>query len=282
VQFEYREIRDTIRLEQTAKNSSTYLDFFRTKGNRYRLLLLISMGFFSQWSGNAIVSNYSRQLYENVGIETALARLGLSAGLTTMSTIVSIFFALQVDRWGRRPLWLIATGGMLVSLVVWTICFRLYEGPQSPGSEVGVIFFIWLHGFFYMVAWSGLLIAYAIEILPYSMRAKGLMILNICVQGALALNNQANPVAFEHWEGQTYILYAIYVCWVAFEFVIVYFFYIETKGPTLEEIVKIIDGPDAKVALIDLGKVEDDVAHHSVDEKRDVEQVDNVEVKRTT
>jgi hypothetical protein len=57
-------------------------------------------------------------------------------------------------------------------------------------------------------------------------------------------------------------------CWVLFEFVFIYFFYIETKGPTLEEIAKIFDGPDAKVANVDLGKVEDEVqAQHDHDEK---------------
>lgn len=41
-----------------AKESSSYLDFLRTAGNKYRLMVLISLGLFSQWSGNAIISNY--------------------------------------------------------------------------------------------------------------------------------------------------------------------------------------------------------------------------------
>ncbi|KAK0387335.1 hypothetical protein NLU13_5648 [Sarocladium strictum] len=278
VQFEYQEIRETIRLEQTANDSSSYLDFFRTPGNRYRFGILLALGFFSQWSGNAIVSNYSAKLYQGVGVDEALPRLGLSAGQTTFSTIVSITFALQVDRWGRRPIWLLATAGMLVSLILWTGCFAAYETHGRAGADIAVIFFIWLHGFFYSTAWSGLLVAYAIEILPYSLRAKGLMIMNLCVQASLAISNQANPAGFEHWEGETYNLYIIYVCWVAFELVIVYFYFIETKGPTLEEICKIIDGPDAKVAAIDLGKLDD---HNDilVDEKRDPEQVNTAEVK---
>ena len=61
-------------------------------------------------------------------------------------------------------------------------------------------------------------------------------------------------------------------CWVLFELIFIYFFYIETKGPTLEEIVKIFDGPNAKVALIDLAKVEDEAhAQDLHDEKRTVE-----------
>jgi hypothetical protein len=219
VQFEYREIRETIKLEQTANDSTSYLDFFKTPGNRYRFGVLISLGFFSQWSGNAIVSNYSKQLYQDAGVDDALSRLGLSAGQTTFSTIVSITFALQVDRWGRRPIWLLATSGMLLSLVLWTGCFAAYETHDQPGAGNAVIFFIWLHGFFYATAWSGLLVAYAIEILPYSLRAKGMMIMNLCVQASLAISNQANPEGFEFWKGETYKLYIIYCCWVAFELV---------------------------------------------------------------
>lgn len=174
-------------------------------------MILISLGFFSQWSGNAIVSNYSRVLYQAVGIDDSTSRLGLSAGQTSMSCIVSLAFAMMVDRWGRRPIFLLATGGMWMTLIFWTLCFGLYEVHDKAGADVGVIFFIWLFSFFYATAWSGLLVAYAIEILPYSLRGKGLMILNVCIQAALALNNQANPVAFEFWEGETWKLYVIYV-----------------------------------------------------------------------
>lgn len=38
-----------------------------------------------------------------------------------------------------------------------------------------------------------------------------------------------------------------------------YLFYVETKGPTLEELVKVIDGPDAQVADLDLAQVEQEI-----------------------
>ena len=46
-----------------------------------------------------------------------------------------------------------------------------------------------------------------------------------------------------------------YTLWDVLEFVFVWFFYVETKGPTLEEIARIFDG-DAAVAHIDLDQVE--------------------------
>jgi len=60
-----------------------------------------------------------------------------------------------------------------------------------------------IFGVFYSISWSGLLVAYALEILPFRLRAKGLMIMNITVQAILAVGNQTNPVAWanlpKHW-----------------------------------------------------------------------------------
>jgi hypothetical protein len=44
--------------------------------------------------------------------------------------------------------------------------------------------------------------------------------------------------------------------WIAIELVFVYVFYVETKGPTLEEVAKMFDGDDAAVAHIDMGHIE--------------------------
>lgn len=68
VQFEFREIKETLRLEFEYKKGSSYLDFVRTRGNRYRLMLLVSLGIISQYSGNALFSNYSNIIYNSMGI----------------------------------------------------------------------------------------------------------------------------------------------------------------------------------------------------------------------
>ena len=257
VQFEYHEIKETIRLEMLQKHNSSYLDFFRTKGNRYRLAVLLSLGIFSQWSGNAIISNYQSKLYDTAGVRNANVKLGLSGGQTALSLIVSIAMAMLVDRVGRRPMFLAATGGMFGTFVFWTLTSGLYgeHADKAPGANKAMIFFIWLFGVFYSLAWSGLLVGYAIEILPYRLRAKGMMIMNYTVQAALTLNVYANPVAFDHFGDRgAWKFYLIYTSWILLEFIFVYYMYVETRGPTLEELARIIDGPDA-VPDIDLGDV---------------------------
>lgn len=256
VQFEYREIKETIRLEFEASSSSSYMDFFKTKGNRYRFAVLISLGIFSQWSGNAIISNYSSMLYESAGVKDSTQKLGLGAGQTCMSLIISLTMAVLVDKIGRRPLFLAATGGMWGTLVFWTLTCGLFEEHGADRARFAMLFFIWVFQIFYSLAWSGLLVGYAIEILPYKLRAKGLMVMNLTVQAALTLNQYANPVAFEAFKDHTWKLYLIYCCWVFLELCFVYFMYIETRGPTLEELAKIIDGDEAAVAHVDIHQVE--------------------------
>jgi hypothetical protein len=101
---------------------------------------------------------------------------------------------------------------MVVNFICWTVTCAVYEnsgvkasgvGNNNTGAGYAQIPFIWMFGIFYSLAWSGLLVAYALEILPYSLRGKGLMIMNITVQAILAIGGQTNPVAWKrlphHW-----------------------------------------------------------------------------------
>ena len=94
----------------------------------------------------------------------------------------------MVDKVGRRPLFLAATGGMCLSFLIWTICAALYEEHHNKTAGMGVIAMVWIFSACYAFAWSGLLVAYTVEILPFKIRAKGLMIMNLSVQVALTIN----------------------------------------------------------------------------------------------
>jgi len=255
VQFEYAEIKETIRLEFMYQKNSSYLDFFKTKGNRYRLMLLASLGLFSQWSGNGLTSYYATDVYKSIGITDGDTQLGINGGLTILSLIVSVSCAFLIDRVGRRPLFIAATASMCLTFVVWTICSSQQQATGSKAAGQAVIAMIWIFSACYALAWSGLLVAYTVEILPFKIRAKGLMIMNFFIQVALTINQYVNPYGFDYLK-PTWKFYTIYACWIFLELIFVTIFYVETKGPTLEEVAKIFDGDEAEVANVDIATVE--------------------------
>jgi hypothetical protein len=86
-----------------------------------------------------------------------------------------------VDKIGRRMLFLISTAGMLGAFVIWTICSARYNQVGNKGAGKAVIAMIYIYYFFYNLAWSGLLVGYTVEILPYNIRAKGMTVMFLCV-----------------------------------------------------------------------------------------------------
>jgi hypothetical protein len=56
VEFEMAEVEQTVHLEEAAANQTSYMDMLRTKGNRHRLFISITLGIFAQWNGVGIVS----------------------------------------------------------------------------------------------------------------------------------------------------------------------------------------------------------------------------------
>ncbi|KAK0710320.1 general substrate transporter [Lasiosphaeria miniovina] len=270
VQFEFREIKETIRIQKATDQSTRYLDFLRTKGNRWRLAIIVSLGIISQYSGNALFSNYMNTIYQGAGIRDQNQKLAMSTGKTILDVIVTIAAALNVNRFGRRPLFLISTFGMVGSFVCWTIAGAIYENSfeGNKGSGYAQLVFIWVFGIFYDIGFSGLLVAYALEVLPFHLRAKGMMIMNITVQACLAIGNQTNKLAWErlphHWN---FMLF--YTLWDLCELVFVWLFYVETNGPTLEEVARIFDG-DGAIAHIDMQQVQKEIFHN---EHRDTQYV---------
>lgn len=89
VQFEYREIRETLELEREARENSSYLDFMKTKGNRWRLAIIVSVGLISQYSGNAVISNYMNLIYNGAGITDQNQKLGVSNTVLFSASLLS-------------------------------------------------------------------------------------------------------------------------------------------------------------------------------------------------
>ncbi len=132
VQLELQEIKDTLTLEREFEGNS-WLQFIKTKGNRRRLIILLTLGLFSQWSGNGIASYYLNIVLKNVGITAASTQLVINGCLQILDIIVAVGQCFVVDKVGRRTLFLVATGGMFFTFIVWTAAAGEYA-ENNVGS----------------------------------------------------------------------------------------------------------------------------------------------------
>ncbi|EMC91174.1 hypothetical protein BAUCODRAFT_317249 [Baudoinia panamericana UAMH 10762] len=243
VLLEIQEIKDTIKLEQEFE-SNGWLELFRTKGMRHRLIILLTLGLFSQWSGNGLASYYLNIVLNQDGITNTNTQLVINGCLQILNFIVALGQCFVVDRFGRRTLFLVSTTGMLCAFIIWTAAAGSFHYHANVNEGNTVIAMVYIYYVFYNMAWSGLLVGYSAEILPYKVRAKGMTVMFLMVDIALFFNQYVNPIALKNIGWKYYIVYCV---WLAVELVVVWFYYIETRYTPLEEIAKHFDGEDALV-----------------------------------
>ncbi|KAI0792413.1 hexose transporter [Abortiporus biennis] len=263
VQFEFQEIKAAIELDRTIAANIGWKSLIATKGNRKRMLLIVAIAFFSQWSGNGLVSYYLTKILISIGITSSTIQLLIGGILAIWNLCWAVYASFLIDRVGRRTLFLTSTALMLLFFSAQTICTARYQIAGGNDAAHAVIAFIFLFYASYDLAFTPLIVAYTVEILPYNIRAKGFNIFNFTISVALIFNQYVNPVALKNIAWKYYV---VYCCWLAFEFVFLYFMVIETKHLSLEETAALFDGEDATA---NLSNAVQDIRHDEkfVDEK---------------
>lgn len=265
VDFELREIEASLELEKLAGADSRYTDFWTRKTYRKRLFLIIFTGTIMQLSGNGLVSYYLNKVLNSIGITSLDRQLLINMCLMIYNLVVSCAVCFTSGFFKRRPLFLTSVGGMCLTYIIWTALSAINQQRdfKDKGLGNGVLAMIFLYYLAYNIGCNGLPFLYITEILPYSHRAKGINIFQLTMQVVLIYNGFVNPIAMDAIEWKYYI---VYVCILFVEFIIIFFFYPETSGRTLEEVSEVFgDGEQAKLA-----------AGFSVGEKESTEHVERV------
>ncbi|KAK0798494.1 hypothetical protein LTR57_020133 [Friedmanniomyces endolithicus] len=243
VDAEYQEVLETMALEKEFA-SRGISELWKTPGNRHRFLIALSAGFFSQTAGAGIVSYYIFLVLSQIGITDSKSQLVLNGCLTIFNFAIAGGMAFTIDWIGRRPLFLTATFGMCLAMTGWTIASQQYSVTGTTAGGRAVIALIFVFMFFYNLAWSGLLIGYVVEISPFYLRSRYLTVTLLAVAAGSFFTNYVNPVALEKI---TWKYYLCYIIWLAFQSVVVWWKYVETKGRSLEAVAICFDGDDAKL-----------------------------------
>jgi len=203
--------------------------------------IIIAIAFFSQWSGNGLLSYYLSKVLNFVKITKPQDQLMISGFLNIFNLLCAVLAALLCDKVGRRKLFLASNASMLFFWALLTIMLAVYSRDHSQAAGYAFVVLIFLYTTGYAIAYTPLIVSYTLEILPFALRARGFTVFNFAVTLSVIFNQYINPILLDKigWK-----YYLVYVCWLVFELVFVYFFIIETKGKTLEETGALFDGND--------------------------------------
>ncbi|GAA5848108.1 hypothetical protein JCM8547_004411, partial [Rhodosporidiobolus lusitaniae] len=190
VLHEMDEIEEAIQSEKVEKVG--FSTFLKTKGNRHPLLLLATCATGSQGNGVAVFSYCLSPILRLIGVTDPAEQTGINGGMQIWNFILACVGASLVELVDRRKLWLVATIRICVSYIA---LIHLSDGfANTNDKQVGlafVAFMIFCYGF-YNIAWTPLAYSYSTEILPFPMRASGM----VWMQNAtLCINQWVNPIA---------------------------------------------------------------------------------------
>lgn len=82
----------------------------------WRLLLAVSVQFYTQMNGAGIITSYSNSLFRTIGLEGDLAHIMGSVSLTFKFIMCFIAF-FTCEKFGRRNLFMVSGAGMAVCMV---------------------------------------------------------------------------------------------------------------------------------------------------------------------
>lgn len=210
------------------------------------------IGLFTQWSGNTLISYYFFTILGLVGVTTPKVQQAVNLGKEGWSLVNAFVIALFITRFKRRKMYLLCTSCMLTVYVCWTICMALYmesekkhkinpKVPLNMAAGKMVIFFIFLYSPAYNIGFNSLTYTYLVELFPYAERTRGLAFFQFFGRGAAFFATFVNPIGLADIAWKWLI---VYCCWVAFEIVVIYFFFPETYNRTLEELSFLFEGQD--------------------------------------
>ncbi len=217
-----RDIQGALALEH-----GSFREIFRPAFRR-PLLIAVVLAVFQQVTGINAILYYAPRIFEGAGFGR-LSAIGQSTVVGLVNMLFTVVAILLADRVGRRPLLLVATGGMGVSLVLLGAAFRF---PVLPASALLVIILFYIA--FFASAMGPLVWVVLAEIFPIKVRGGAMGLATVVLWLADFAVTLTFPVISDRFHPSTaFWLYAA-MCALALVFMLIYL--PETKGRTLEEI----------------------------------------------
>jgi MFS transporter, SP family, xylose:H+ symportor len=198
----------------------------------------ILLSVFQQLVGINAVLYYGKQMFTNMGFvgNAAFAQTVIIGIVLVVFTLVA---TATVDKWGRKPLLMLGSAIMAVSMTVLGFLFKIYG--TSVGTPAVVVVCIYIAGF--SLSWGPVVWVMLAEIFPNSIRNRAMAI----AVAAQWFMNWVVTVTFNIMDGNTALnasfnhgfAYWLYGGFSVLSLIFVWKFVPESKGVTLESMKKI-------------------------------------------
>ncbi|KAI1106523.1 general substrate transporter [Jackrogersella minutella] len=219
-----------------------------TRSSRYRLMLNVAFSWFGQFSGNNIISYYLPLMLNGIGITDTNTKLILNIIYSVIGWVFSVLGARLHDTVGRRKMLLGSTLGMIICLaLVAAGAAGKVEYGNSAAATMSIVF-IFVFGAIFATGYTPMQPIYPAEVVSNKMRAKAMGTFKLTAGAAGFLNTFVGPIALS---SIGYWFYVFFVFWDTFEIAFMYFFFVETKGMTLEELDAIFEAKNPRKASIE-------------------------------
>ncbi|KAI9732409.1 MAG: hypothetical protein M1834_001617 [Cirrosporium novae-zelandiae] len=269
IQAQFLEIKTTINAEKSV-TAPGWLIMFKVPQWRNRLLQGTMVQVCTQMTGINVIGYYQTIMYRALGITGG--RDILVAGIyNCLGPIANLIFIIWfVDKIGRRKPLMFGT----ITISIALICEAAINSQNTDGTRtsysIGGVFFLFCVTVLYSWSYGPVSWVYMAEVMPMQIRGRGNAFATGVGNWAVAtLWNEVSPIALGKI---TWKFYFIFVAWNIFvSMPLIYFWFKETKGKSLEEI-DLLFGERA------LGALPGDLA--SIDEKM-APSVTHVDVSAT-
>nr|AJP61932.1 myo-inositol/H symporter 1 [Herpetomonas muscarum] len=202
---------------------------------RFRVMLGCALQIIQQFSGINTIMYYSSVILYDAGFHDPIMPVILSIPLAFMNALFTMIAVFTVDKVGRRVLLIASCAGCLITTAVVSIIGFMLD-KQIPYSIGGWLFLALLSVFLAFYAPGIGCIPWVMmgEIFPTHLRTSAASVATMANWGANVLVSQVFPILLGAiGVGGTF---AIIVGLLALGLVFLWFFAVETKGLTLEQV----------------------------------------------
>ncbi|KXJ88653.1 general substrate transporter [Microdochium bolleyi] len=229
---EFYQVSQQILLDKKFTEKEGKWALFTKPSYRKRVLCAMATMFLSQSTGVLVINNYQVMLYNGLGLFDSLPLL-LYAIYLTWAAILNYFSARIMDRVGRTRLLIIGFIACPITIIFEMSMVAAFSGTTNKvGNAFGVLF-LFLYVGFYASCIDATIYVYSAEIFPTHVRATGMGLAIFAQSCTTLLYTQTAPTAFSTigWK-----YYFVFVLVPLLSVPVVWKYWPETKGATLEEI----------------------------------------------